>query len=62
MWHVFQNKKSLTFLGVAILILTVLLALVFNSFGFLLSAAMSALSNPTEATTTVEHFNLPKTR
>ncbi|MDP3956368.1 MAG: hypothetical protein Q8P97_00035, partial [bacterium] len=61
MWRILRNKKSLTFLGVAILILTALLALIFNSFGFLLSAALGSISNPSEATTTVEHFNLLKT-
>ncbi len=60
MWHIFHNKKSLTFFGIAILILTALLVLVVNSFSFLLSAAVSAISNPAGASTTAEHFNLPK--
>jgi len=55
-----HNKKNLTFLGIAILIVMVLLMLLISSFSFLLSAATSAIANPSELTLPTIHFNIPK--
>jgi hypothetical protein len=59
--EILKNKKSLTFLSVAILILVVLASLLLMSFSFLLASVTDAISDHATSLPPV-HFNLPAAR